>query len=225
MILKFKAGCDGCSNQVQYQHKPQRRDDSEDHPVDNNHEDIVDDEDDDDTIDNDSDGDIYDDSDGDLNLESGEHSEDIPTDYSSVFIVSFVPLQLSLPNRTIWENNLPSSIRFCRPFEFKFMKESRENVWKIYQDYRDKFANLSPKKVAVGHGYCTVDYDVEFTMIDGKTCNVLTGQKASSNCNICDARPTEMNDFAKLGEKKSNQNTINSDCLPYIAGFGLWNRY
>ncbi|KYN08005.1 hypothetical protein ALC62_01014 [Cyphomyrmex costatus] len=35
--------------------------------------------------------------------------------------------------------------------------------------------------------------DDSCTMIDGKTSNVITNQKSSNSCNICGARPTQMN--------------------------------
>lgn len=33
-------------------------------------------------------------------------------------------------------------------------------------------------------------------MIDGKTCNVLTGQKSSNSCNVCKANPSKMNNLS-----------------------------
>ncbi|KYN19752.1 hypothetical protein ALC57_07905 [Trachymyrmex cornetzi] len=42
-------------------------------------------------------------------------------------------------------------------------------------------------------------------MIDGKTCNVLTGQKSSNSCNICNANPSKMNDLSFINSLLSNE--------------------
>lgn len=42
----------------------------------------------------------------------------------SVFIVAMVPLQLISDNKVIWKNETPSSVYYCRPVEFLFVKET-----------------------------------------------------------------------------------------------------
>lgn len=42
-------------------------------------------------------------------------------------------------------------------------------------------------------------------MIDGKVCNVLTDQKSSASCNICGAKPNQMNDLNLVMSLKENK--------------------
>lgn len=36
----------------------------------------------------------------------------------------------------MWKNERPSSVRFCRPVQFQFSKETRENTLKEYEHYK-----------------------------------------------------------------------------------------
>ncbi|EFN66789.1 hypothetical protein EAG_01798, partial [Camponotus floridanus] len=51
----------------------------------------------------------------------------------------------------------------------------------------------------------TVTHDIKCTMIDGKVCNVLTDQKSSASCNICGAKPNQMNDLNLVMSLKENK--------------------
>lgn len=42
-------------------------------------------------------------------------------------------------------------------------------------------------------------------MIDGKVCNVLTDQKSSASCNICGAKPSQMNNLDLIMSLKDNK--------------------
>lgn len=122
-------------------------------------------------------------------------------DYSSVFMVTFVPLYLQCNNKEVWRNKTPSSIRFCRPLKFEFMKESKDNIMQEYNYYEKKIQKLLKKRIKIDKSIVEVDYKLELTMIDGKVCNVITNQKASSRCNICNSSPKEMNNLAVVREK------------------------
>lgn len=64
------------------------------------------------------------------NGQSQEGQSESDIDYASVFNVSCVPLELKCGRKIVWKNERPSSIRLCRPIEFRFMKESYENTQK-----------------------------------------------------------------------------------------------
>lgn len=230
LTLNFKAGMDGSSNQREYQQIFNENDQENDQE--NNLTGAFDEIDNDvsymDVDENSSDSDesadelendecFSDDSDNSLsdidgNLECDNNNiEDVlianrqarMINFSSIFIVSCVPLRLFLSEKlSFWSNPDSSSIRFCRPIMFEFMKENLENMTKTFRFYSDSFDNLTPKKIPVGDGFVTIKYTVDFTMIDGKTCNALSGQKASSNCNICNASPTEMNHLENIEKKR-----------------------
>ena len=38
-----------------------------------------------------------------------------------------------------------------------------------------------------------INFDIELTMLDGKTINALTGTKSTNVGNVCNAKPSEMN--------------------------------
>lgn len=46
---------------------------------------------------------------------------------STVFVISYVPLILSSDN-ILWKNDRPSSVRYCRPIKFEFIKEAVASV-------------------------------------------------------------------------------------------------
>jgi len=84
---------------------------------------------------------------------------------------------------------------YCRPINFKFIKESNDVTEKNYE-----YISALLKKIKNYNFECMemafdVAFDIKCTMIDGKTCNVLTRQKASSRCNICGVGPKDINNI------------------------------
>lgn len=111
----------------------------------------------------------------------------------SVFMISFVQLQItSKNNKVMWINNRPSSVRYCRPIKFTFIKEISTTLQE-YNYYKEEINNLIPTVVTTNQITFTIIYNLQCIMIDGKVCNVLTSQKSSASCNICEAKPSEMN--------------------------------
>lgn len=68
-------------------------------------------------------------------------------------------------------------------------------------------------------------FDLRCTMIDGKVCHVLTGQKASNRCNICVVGLKLVNDLSYVNNLPCNAENYNLGSLSYIVGFVLWNIY
>lgn len=71
--------------------------------------------------------------DGSYNQAANEKSD------KSVFIISLKPLELKSGEQVIWRNETPSSINYCRPIKFKFVKESDTIVQKTYDSYDEQF--------------------------------------------------------------------------------------
>ena len=46
-----------------------------------------------------------------------------------------------------------------------------------------------------------IDHKLVMTMIDGKVCNAITNTSSAARCYICNAKPTEMNDFHLINSK------------------------
>lgn len=65
-------------------------------------------------------------------------------------------------------------------------------------------------------------HELFLTMIDGKVCQALTLTSSPSNCVICGAKPSEMNNLsAKRKEKKENFQYVynfNTSCMDTLYG-------
>ena len=130
----------------------------------------------------------------------------------AVFIISFVPLALKANGNMVWINELPNSVHYCRPIKFEFLKEEDKYVldqYKYYSDilYMEKTYNFSFRDT-----FFNINFSLKCTMIDGKICNVLTGQKASNCCNICGVGPKYLNNLENIQQRSCNMN---------FAKFGL----
>lgn len=108
-------------------------------------------------------------------------------------------------NRILWRNDRPSSVRFCRPLEFKFMKETPSNILEYYNFYINEINNLHHSVENKFNKSFKVTHTLYCTMIDGKVCNVLTQQKSTTSCNICRVSPKHINDLEYIKELKINE--------------------
>lgn len=120
-------------------------------------------------------------------------------DDSSIFICSFVPIKIySIENgEVLWENSSPSSTRFCRPIEFKFVKEEETKVKTIVQRINEEISSLT----SISEEGILMKRMLLFTIIDNKICNIMTNTKSSMKCYLCGASPKEMNDLNAVKKK------------------------
>lgn len=65
-------------------------------------------------------------------------------------------------------------------------------------EIENQIAQLQPTKVFLADKELSFKHIPVCTMIDGKTCNVLTDTASSQACNICKATPKDMNDLSKV---------------------------
>ena len=122
-------------------------------------------------------------------------------DERSIFMITIVPLKLITQNsnEVIWKNDKPNSIRYCRPVQFKFVKETREYVQQEYDNISAQIQNLKSTEFEFSNTEkYRVKYNFMCTMVDGKVINILTGQRSPRCCNICGATPNMMNDFENI---------------------------
>ena len=54
----------------------------------------------------------------------------------------------------------------------------------------------------------SIKYDVQMTMLDGKAVNAITDTKPTQRCNLCNAKPTEINDLNLVRGKPINENAL-----------------
>ena len=113
----------------------------------------------------------------------------------SVFLVCLVPLKMVHNNKIVWKNERPCSIKYCRPIQFEFTKEKEQNTKELYEFYEKKITELISYNVQLFGLTFIVKYEMKCTMIDGKVCNVLTEQRSSCSCNICNVTPKYINNI------------------------------
>lgn len=136
----------------------------------------------------------------------------------SLLQTAIVPLKLTIGNETIWQNSKPSSSKFCRPLHIQFMKETREVSVSEERGLAREIQELKPYSVPSTN--VSIDYDVRITMLDGKAINALTNTASTQTCNVCKAKPSEMNDLEAIRQK-----TINHDSLQYgLSTLHCWIR-
>ena len=91
----------------------------------------------------------------------------------SIFVTSYVPLQLKIETSTaenliIWKNPRPSSTRYCRPIRFQFIKETTELSVREERYFKEKIRNLIPTQVFINDREYLVKHLLQLTMVDGK---------------------------------------------------------
>lgn len=113
---------------------------------------------------------------------------------SSLFATTLIPLQIvqNNTNLILWRNTVPQSVRFVRPIELDFVKESKTVVLDKKKAIDTEIAALIPY-CETRHGMrFSVSYELHMTIIDGKVLNFITGTH-STNCPICHCTPKEFN--------------------------------
>jgi hypothetical protein len=136
-----------------------------------------------------------------------------------------VPIKLyaTKTNEVVWQNPKPSSTWFCRPILFEFAKETVESTNRIVGEINDEIKALVPSKCQKNEMSIVVSHKLAMTMIDGKVCNSVAGNRAAMNCYICDAKPSEMNDFSKIDKQTLRKTAWSSACQHCMLESDLWN--
>lgn len=83
-------------------------------------------------------------------------------------MTSFVPIKLSQSTNIIWQNESPSSTRYCRLIRFEFVHENTEISKEEYYRMKEEIKNLVPTV----YGNVIVEHEMLLTMIDGKVLYV-----------------------------------------------------
>ncbi|CAH0401430.1 unnamed protein product [Chilo suppressalis] len=115
-------------------------------------------------------------------------------DDSSVFMTSLVPLKLESGNIIVWENPNPSSTFYCRPVKFLFAKETKDFVKQELSGMEEETRKLNVTR----YKDYQISHDLHMTMIDGKISTIITDTPSAATCNICLAKPSEMNNLCEV---------------------------
>ena len=155
-----------------------------------------------------------------INKYSDTILDEVIKNEESIFQTSIVPLKLTVNDTAIWYNKKPSSRHFCRPVCLQYKKESdvlikEEERLQIEIQKLERFVvslesePTEPSKLIVG-----IKYKLDLTMFDGKVINGLTNTASSQSCNVCSAKPTEMNNIKLIRSKPVNKETLFLGLLP-----------
>jgi hypothetical protein len=127
---------------------------------------------------------------------------------ANLFITSFVPIRLidEESGAIIWQNPVPSSVRFCRPISIEFSKETPEKTKSVVDEIKNQIQTLLPSIINKEGVGVQVRHELFLTMIDGKVAQVLTDTPSGSTCTICGATPRQMNDLTKVTARPENEN-------------------
>lgn len=111
---------------------------------------------------------------------------------ASVFSMYLVPLFVVAKDdekRLIWENLTPSSTRFCGLVKFIFAKESE----KLIKDECLQMESLISALTEANVSGTKFTFEFHPTMIDGKVCNAIVGNRRTSTCYVCGSTTEYLN--------------------------------
>ena len=140
-------------------------------------------------------------------LEAGKYHEE------SLFQTAIVPLKLVISGVDVWVNQKPSSSHFCRPLQLQYQKETKEVIQAEESRLKNEIDNLEDyrldMKLSNGQKVClSLKYSISITMLDGKAVNALTDTASSQSCNVCGAKPKEMNNLKLIREKPASTRSL-----------------
>eukprot|EP00734_Pompholyxophrys_sp_LG126_P000280 Pompholyxophrys_sp_v1_NODE_85_length_2191_cov_13.368446.p1 type:complete len:611 gc:universal NODE_85_length_2191_cov_13.368446:242-2074(+) len=133
----------------------------------------------------------------------------------SVVMASIVPIQILNEDgsRQIWANPIPSSSRFCRPLRLEFVKESTDESQSEFKTIASEVLAVQPTSykdwVAI-HLFHAV-------MFDGKCTHALAGVLSNAVCDICQCKPSQMNNPTVFINLPLNKFTLQLGVSPLHA--------
>lgn len=138
---------------------------------------------------------------------------------ASMFLTSLVPLCLHEKGErslVYWKNPTPSSTRYCRPIRFEFIKETPESTTREISRMNTEIESLTDTVTHIKEKSYKIHHELLFTMIDGKISHTVSNT-SSMVCNICQAKPSEMNKLMLLKSKSKNIQVLNWGMSPLHA--------
>lgn len=136
---------------------------------------------------------------------------------SNLFMTSIVPLKITLAedeNFSVWINPRLSSTSYCRALRFQVAKEIPDLIKQEKQQVDGEIEKLRHSECTFGDHTIRVKHRLSFTMIDGKVAQIVTGTTSSSNCVVCGARPTQMNDLTAVMVSPANEDALQLGMSP-----------
>ena len=118
-----------------------------------------------------------------------------------------------LNDNNFWKNKKPSSSHFCRPLHLQYRKETKESLKEDEERLRTEISSLRnfEKQIVKNDSsrlIITISHDIVITMLDGKAVNAITNTLSTQSCNVCSARPKEMNNLDVVLNKEISQESL-----------------
>lgn len=141
---------------------------------------------------------------------------------SNIILSTIVPLEMSIfhegEKKIFWKNPSPSSTKWCRPIGFKLIKETNETIKQEFDATEQQMRAVTSTTISLQEKSLTFEHHPICTMMDGKTCNVLTKTASSQACNICKVTPKDINNLDKVLQRSC-------DVSAYKYGISILHAY
>lgn len=137
-----------------------------------------------------------------------------------LFMTSLVPLKITLATnqeKCVWKNPRPSSTNYCRVLKFQYRAETPELIKAEKQRIDNEIKELCDTKLTYKELVITIKHKLYFTMLDGKVAQVVTDTPSASNCIICQAKPSQLNDLSRIGIIPTKEEAIQLGMSPLHA--------
>lgn len=117
-------------------------------------------------------------------------------DDANIFLSSLVPVRMVVSingetRKIVWQNPVPSSVRFCRPIRARFIKETKDITKEEITYIEEQARNL--KETAAMEDSVKINHTILLTMVDGKVCNAATDTTSTMRCYICGQTSKDFN--------------------------------
>lgn len=109
-------------------------------------------------------------------------------DDANIFLSSLVPVRMVVfingeTRKIVWQNPVPSSVRFCRPIRARFIHETKD-ITKEEITYIEEQARNITETTGLEDSV-KINHTILLTMVDGKVCNAATDTTSTMRCYIC----------------------------------------
>lgn len=163
----------------------------------------------------------FDGSSGHSAYKQGWDDDEVASD-QSLFATTIIPLRLvdpTNPNRPLWQNPTPQSVRYCRPLRLQFIKETIQTILDERKWVQDQINSLEVETFKVECPDGDIDIKVTFilnlTLIDGKVLGAITNTRSLMNCCLCQAKEKDFHDLSRVW--KANTDALEHGLSPLHA--------
>jgi len=108
---------------------------------------------------------------------------------SSLMATTMIPLIIvqgeSLKSHVLWMNTVPQSVRFNRPIELHFVKETKDVIIEKRDSMKKEIDQLAPYTLKKNNADIIFNYNLQMTIIDGKVFNIIKGINSMTLSDTC----------------------------------------